>query len=392
MAENLLSFNRSDVPSLPGASIVRTAPGSVTLALIGEVDTFGSPILDAALEAVWQDDPRDVVVDLTQVTFLSVSALHVLLGARQTARQRGAELVLTTGSRQIARLLDFAGVEDVTRHGDAAGPRSEPLDAAPLHRRTRRGSLALVPHPRGRSGAGPPEQEWPDAVVSENALLRAVRSAAGWNTTDDLQSSLEAVCAAALATVPGAEGAGVRLAAAGRRGVESRASTDRRAPALDAVHDRLPGSSAGAPASSPSCVDSAVLVDDLGSDPRWPALAARAEDLRVRSVLCLTLGGNRPLGYLTVYSNKTAAFTRESVRLAQVLAALATVAVPAAQRQQNLARALTTRDVIGQAKGILMERHKITAEQAFLLLSHASSVTNTKLGLLAEHVADTGEL
>ena len=135
-----------------------------------------------------------------------------------------------------------------------------------------------------------------------------------------------------------------------------------------------------------------MLVDDLGSDLRWPDLAATAEELDVRSVLCVALGVNCPLGVLTVYSGRTAAFTREAVRLAQILAAVATIALPAAQRQHHLARALTTRDVIGQAKGILMERHKITAEQAFRVLSHASSVTNTKLGRLAEHVADTGEL
>ena len=141
-----------------------------------------------------------------------------------------------------------------------------------------------------------------------------------------------------------------------------------------------------------SWTDQAVVVDDISSDPRWPDLAARAEELEVRSVMCLALGADHPLGVLTIYSSQAGAFTREAVRLAQILAAFATVALPAVQRHHHLARALTTRDVIGQAKGILMERHKITAEQAFLLLSHASSVTNTKLGLVAEHVADTGEL
>ena len=117
-----------------------------------------------------------------------------------------------------------------------------------------------------------------------------------------------------------------------------------------------------------------------------------AEELDVRSVLCLTLGADHPLGVLTIYSSKAAAFTREAARLAHILAAVATVALPAVQRQHHLARARSTRDVIGQAKGIVMERHKISAEQAFMLLSRASSVTNTKLGRLARHVADTGEL
>jgi anti-anti-sigma factor len=393
MAENLLRFNRPDVPSLPGASIVSTAPGSVTLALFGEVDTFGSRILDAALEVVWSDAPREVVVDLTRVTFLSVSALHSLLRARRTARRQGAELKLLTGSRQILRLLHFAGVDDVTRAAPAdEGARREPLDRPVLRRGARRGPLALVPHPPAPGIGVPPGPSWPATAVSESALLRTVRSAAAWSATDDLQCSLESVCAAAAATVPGADGAGVRMLATGHHGSTSRAGTDRRAQALDAVHDRLAWSSGLGPASSPSWADSAVVVDDLRNDPRWPELAATAEELDVRSVLCLSLGANHPLGVLTVYSRTVAAFTREAVRLGQILAAVATVALPAAQRQHHLARALTTRDVIGQAKGILMERHKITAEQAFQLLSRASSVTNTKLGRLAERVADTGEL
>lgn len=396
MTENLLLFNRTDVPSLPGASIVSTGPGSVTLALFGEVDTFGGPILDAALEVVWSDAPHEVLVDLTQVSFLSVSALHSLLAARRTAGQRGVGLTLMTGSRQILRLLHLAGVDDVRQPADAAdaadGSRGEPTDRPALRRAPRRGALALVPHPAVPRVAGPPVQSWPATAGSENALLRTLRSAAAWSVTDDLQCSLESVCAAAAAAVPGADGAGVRLVTAGHRGVISRAGTDRRAQALDVVHDRLPWSPGRGAAASPSWTDCAVVVDDLGSDPRWPDLAARAEELDVRSLLCLTLGANCPMGFLMVYASRAGVFTNEAVRLGQILAAVATIALPAAQRQHHLARALTTRDVIGQAKGILMERHKITAEQAFLVLSHASSVTNTKLGLLAEHVADTGEL
>ena len=391
MAENLLRFSPTDVASLPGASILTTAPGSVTLALFGDVDTFGTPVLDAALEVVWGDAPCQVVVDLTKVTFLSVSALHVLLQARSTARRRGAELSLTVGSTQILRLLQFAGVGDVTRTSAGAdGPDAGSPDVHQLRRGPRRGPLGLVPAPAVQRGAGLRRQPWSGSAGSETTLLRTVRSAAAWSAADDLEGSLESVCATAAATVPGAEGAGVLLVATGHRGVELRAGTDWRSQALEAVVDRC-GWTAGHGHES-SWTDQAVVVDDLGSDPRWPDLAARAEELEVRSVLCLTLGADRPLGVLTIYSSMAAAFTREAVRLGQILAAVVTIALPAAQRQHHLARALTTRDVIGQAKGILMERYKITAEQAFLLLSHASSVTNTKLGLLAEHVADTGEL
>jgi AmiR/NasT family two-component response regulator len=53
---------------------------------------------------------------------------------------------------------------------------------------------------------------------------------------------------------------------------------------------------------------------------------------------------------------------------------------------------METRDLIGQAKGILMERHRVTGDQAFKLLVRASQATNTKLRDIADELVATGEL
>jgi AmiR/NasT family two-component response regulator len=58
----------------------------------------------------------------------------------------------------------------------------------------------------------------------------------------------------------------------------------------------------------------------------------------------------------------------------------------------GLQEAVLTRDVIGQAKGILMERHKITAEEAFERLRSASQHQNRKLRDIAEELATTGSI
>jgi AmiR/NasT family two-component response regulator len=58
----------------------------------------------------------------------------------------------------------------------------------------------------------------------------------------------------------------------------------------------------------------------------------------------------------------------------------------------NLQAALESRAVIDQAKGILMERYKLTADQAFQLLAGASMQTNTKLRTVAEDLVLTGQL
>jgi AmiR/NasT family two-component response regulator len=58
----------------------------------------------------------------------------------------------------------------------------------------------------------------------------------------------------------------------------------------------------------------------------------------------------------------------------------------------RLHTALANRDIIGQAKGILMERHRITSNTAFSYLSKASQDVNMKLTSVARHLVETGEL
>ena len=61
-------------------------------------------------------------------------------------------------------------------------------------------------------------------------------------------------------------------------------------------------------------------------------------------------------------------------------------------RVENLRAALTSRDVIGQAQGILIERERITADQAFGVLRRTSQHLNIKLREVAQYVVDTGEI
>jgi len=57
----------------------------------------------------------------------------------------------------------------------------------------------------------------------------------------------------------------------------------------------------------------------------------------------------------------------------------------------QLLRAVESRDIIGQAKGILMERYKVSADEAFDKLRQASQQSNRKLVELARVLAETGE-
>jgi GAF domain-containing protein len=134
-----------------------------------------------------------------------------------------------------------------------------------------------------------------------------------------------------------------------------------------------------------------VRVDDLASDPRWPVLGPRAAERGIGSMLCLQLFVHRDtLGALDLLGLATSAFTDESEHVGLLLASHAAIAAADAHHFENVSSALMNRDVIGQAKGILMERFKITADEAFTVLAKVSQDTNRKVSAVAEDLARTG--
>ena len=62
--------------------------------------------------------------------------------------------------------------------------------------------------------------------------------------------------------------------------------------------------------------------------------------------------------------------------------------VDAARRQQQLREAINSRQVIGEAIGILRAQHNLSSQMAFDLLAKASQRTNTKLRDLAQRISD----
>ena len=97
------------------------------------------------------------------------------------------------------------------------------------------------------------------------------------------------------------------------------------------------------------------------------------------------------LGALNLYSPRPQAFDPETRGEGLAFAAPAAVALRSAQTEQHLRAAMATRNLIGQTQGILMERYKMTAEQAFAVLSRISQQSNVKLRDVAQRLIDTGE-
>ncbi len=146
------------------------------------------------------------------------------------------------------------------------------------------------------------------------------------------------------------------------------------------------------------CVDAAeqqqlVTVEDTRSEQRWDGFGARAAALGVRSMICLPLYvGREQLGSLSLYSTRSGAFTRQHERLAALFATHAALALAEARRLEHVRVALKSRQLTGQATGILMERHRLTGDAAFTRLVQVSQDTNCKLVAVAEHLIETGEL
>ncbi len=139
-----------------------------------------------------------------------------------------------------------------------------------------------------------------------------------------------------------------------------------------------------------------VVANDLRADQRWPDFARQAIELGVTSVVSYQLflhrDDNDRFGALNLYGSGPDAFDERAIEIGEVFAAHCTAALAAAIAQEGAEAALETRDLIGQAKGILMERHRLTAEDAFERLSKTSQDRNLKLRQIAQVVTSTGEL
>jgi AmiR/NasT family two-component response regulator len=92
------------------------------------------------------------------------------------------------------------------------------------------------------------------------------------------------------------------------------------------------------------------------------------------------------LGALNLYARTAGAFTDDSEHVGLLVAAHAAVAYSGAQTEAQLRRAIGSRDLIGQAKGILMERFDVDADRAFAILVAFSQDSHVKLHEVADRL------
>ncbi|OBG69346.1 GAF and ANTAR domain-containing protein [Mycobacterium sp. E3339] len=176
--------------------------------------------------------------------------------------------------------------------------------------------------------------------------------------------------------VAGSQYAGITLAEKSRA-VNNVVATHQYPIVLDAIQNRY---------GEGPCVEAAwrhhvMHVDDLTAEERWPRYRRHAlEQTPIRSILSFELFVNHDsLAALNFYADSPHAFGDDAVDLGAVFATHVALAWSVMRRQDQFRSALASRDIIGQAKGIIMERFGLDAVEAFELLTRLSQQSNTRL-------------
>jgi GAF domain-containing protein len=210
----------------------------------------------------------------------------------------------------------------------------------------------------------------------------------------DLQTVLGRVAELARQTLPGTVGASVTL-------VESdRAFTAAFAGQLALDLDETQYQDGFGPCLEVAQSAGTVTVTDMAAETRWPAFARQALAVGVHSSLSVALPLQEAvLGALNIYAVQPAIFDQDAIELARTFAGYAAVAIANARLYQatatlaeDMRRAMETRAVIEQAKGILIAQQHCTPEQAFEMLTRLSQSTHRKLrDCAADLVTSTAE-
>jgi PAS domain S-box-containing protein len=299
----------------------------------------------------------------------------------------------TGGNRQTGEVwLGRAGEEllvDVT-----VELRTEPLTGAALlrwrfapHRGEQRPLLRLVT--TNRPGSATPATGSVDTDSELSRLLSVARADLASELSDEQgpEVLLQRIVELTLRWVPGTEHASVARVLDDHTLRTAAASGD-----TALACDKVQNQTEQGPAFNAIGEHATIRVDDLTQERRWPAFAQRAAETQIRSVLVCELPVTRGApATLNMYSSQPDAFTAIAELVAPVFAARASIAIGHTDDVHNLRQAIVTRQTIGQAAGILMERHKFTADEAFDRLVTASQNRHIKLREIAAQVVQTGE-
>ena len=204
----------------------------------------------------------------------------------------------------------------------------------------------------------------------------------------DPDATLIEIVRAAVELIPGCDEGSISVVIGHRQAFSQAPSGE-----LPRIVDELQESLGQGPCLDAAYEQESVRVSDMATEQRWPLFTKAALAAGAAGMLSFQLYvEDDNLGALNLYSRTAGAFDDESEHVGLMFAAHAAVAYAASQKQAKLARNVATRHLIGMAQGILVERHKLTTDQAFALLVRVSQHRNLKLRDVADRLVHTGRL
>lgn len=218
------------------------------------------------------------------------------------------------------------------------------------------------------------------------ALTEAAQSI---NSHHSLDQTLDAIVRVAQQTVPGFDHVGISIVHGPNNGdggrIETRAGTGSLVWEVDQLQYKL---------HEGPCYDAitnggVTVMDDIATEDRWPQYVVEVGRLGLKAQMGLQLyTADGALGGLNFYALEPGV-DPDAIQLAELFAAHAAIALGRARHEHQLKESVASRQAIGTAVGIIMERYRISETRAFQFLVRASSTSNVKLREVAQEVVDT---
>ena len=221
---------------------------------------------------------------------------------------------------------------------------------------------------------------------SQIAEMAALLADAQHRGPRDGQATLQEITESATRAVPGAQYAGITMVSE-KEGIRNVAATHPYVATLDDVQRRFQDG----PCLTAAWENHTVRVDDLATEDRWPEYRSSAIELTpIRSIVSFQVfAGEHASGALNFFAERPNAFTEDAIELGMIFATHTAIAWGMIRRDEQFRSALASRDDIGQAKGMLMERFDIDAVRAFELLKRLSQENNVPLHQIAKRVTSS---
>jgi hypothetical protein len=208
--------------------------------------------------------------------------------------------------------------------------------------------------------------------------------AAALQSPMDLDETLQLITRSAADTIPGIIEASISITTKDRE-IKTLAPTG---PVVTRA-DHLQYELGEGPCLDAALDDPIVAVNDLAADPRWPDFGPKAAALGFGSQVAFQFRAEPHVrGALNLYALEPNSIDQDSVQLGSMFAGQIAVAMGWARQDQTMTEALATRNVIGQAVGIVMERYQVDSDRAFAFLVRLSQSRNTKLRTVATALVD----